>query len=557
MKKKFLSILLAGVTLTSMVLTGCGSTAANQTETAKEEAAPESGKEAASESTEAEGTESSAPDFSEHMDISIAHWDIESQFAERESDPLYQYICDKFNISIEPVNTTWDDYVQKIQMWGAAGSMPDIVSIDAVGTSTYYNWIEQGVVRPLLNIDEAKYPNLAEYFKTEDIAAMADQDGQFYAVPRRMFPTVDWSALDRVVAYRWDLAQEAGITKEPETWDEFEEMLVAIVEADPEGQNVIGITASNVKMIGGLFWLYSNPVATSDGSGSDFKWIKENGQYVPAVFSSNALASLENMRDMYKKGIIDPDLALTNVNSAYDKFVAGNCAAILMGGGFTNYANNLYEQRWKDLYPDKEFTECVKMLKPLKNANGDYAHAIFKTYWSESYFSSNVDDAKMERIMALYDFLISKEGRELVTYGFEGEDYTKNGDEYTIITENIGAKYCTKGIFSELVAYNNYECYDMSSPVIVDKKIRQEACDYIDWVLKNTTVPKYYPELTMLKTETKANFAVMDHDDLLNIMMGTDDVASMWDSLLSQYEAQGLSQMIEEVNAAAATMNLD
>lgn len=549
MKKKCLSILLTGVTLTSLVLTGCGSTATNQAETTMaNETSPEN-KDAVS--------ESAASDFAEHMDISIAHWDIESQLAERESDPLYQYICEKFNISIEPVNTTWDDYVQKIQMWGAAGSMPDIVSIDAVGTSTYYNWIEQGVVRPLLNIDEAKYPNLAEYFKTEDIAAMADQDGQFYAVPRRMFPTVDWSALDRVVAYRWDLAQEAGITKEPETWDEFEEMLAAIVDADPEGQNVIGLTASNVKMIGGLFWLYSNPVATSDGSGSDFKWIKEDGQYVPAVFSSNALASLENMRDMYKKGIIDPDLALTNVNSASDKFVAGNCAAILMGGGFTNYGNNLYEQRWKDLYPDKEFTECVKVLKPLKNANGDYAHAIFKTYWSETYFSSNVDDAKMERIMALYDFLLSKEGRDLVTYGFEGEDYTRNGDEYTIITENIGDKYCTKGILSELVAYNNSECYNMNSPVIVDKKIRQEACDYIDWVLKNTTVPKYYPELTMLKTDTKTNFTVMDHDDLLNIMMGTDDVETMWNNLLSQYEAQGLSQMIEEVNAAAATMDLD
>lgn len=549
MKKKCLSILLTGVTLTSLVLTGCGSTATNQAETTMaNETSPEN-KDAVS--------ESASSDFAEHMDISIAHWDIESQLAERESDPLYQYICEKFNISIEPVNTTWDDYVQKIQMWGAAGSMPDIVSIDAVGTSTYYNWIEQGVVRPLLNIDEAKYPNLAEYFKTEDIAAMADQDGQFYAVPRRMFPTVDWSALDRVVAYRWDLAQEAGITKEPETWDEFEEMLAAIVDADPEGQNVIGLTASNVKMIGGLFWLYSNPVATSDGSGSDFKWIKEDGQYVPAVFSSNALASLENMRDMYKKGIIDPDLALTNVNSASDKFVAGNCAAILMGGGFTNYGNNLYEQRWKDLYPDKEFTECVKVLKPLKNANGDYAHAIFKTYWSETYFSSNVDDAKMERIMALYDFLLSKEGRDLVTYGFEGEDYTRNGDEYTIITENIGDKYCTKGILSELVAYNNSECYNMNSPVIVDKKIRQEACDYIDWVLKNTTVPKYYPELTMLKTDTKTNFTVMDHDDLLNIMMGTDDVETMWNNLLSQYEAQGLSQMIEEVNAAAATMDLD
>ena len=551
MKKRLLSAVLAGVTAVSMLLTGCGATTTDQAvgTTTDQTAETTNGDEAKQ--------ESSGADFSEHMDISIAHWDIETAFAECDSDPLYQYLCDKFNISIEPVNTTWDDYVQKIQMWAASGSMPDIVSIDAVGTSTYYNWTEQGVVRPLLEIDAEKYPNLAEYFKTEDIAAMADDNGQFYAVPRRMFPSVDWSALDRVVAYRWDLAQEAGITKEPETWDEFKEMLAAIVEADPEGQNIVGVTSSTVKMIGGLFWLYSNPVATSDGSGSDFKWIKEDGKYVPAVFSSNSLASLQNMRDMYTDGLIDPDIALTNTNAAYDKFVAGNCAAILMGGGFINVSNNLYEQRWKELYPDKEFTECVKVLKPLKNANGDYAHAIFKTYWSETYFSSNVDDAKMERIMALYDYLLSEEGRELLTYGFEGEDYTKNGDEYTVITEDLRSKYCTKGIWSELVAYNTSDRYTMSNPEIPNQKLRQEACDYVDWILENTTVPKYYPELTMLKTETKANFSIMDHDDLLNIMMGTEDVEKMWNDILSQYEAKGLSKMIEEVNAAAGTMNLE
>lgn len=543
MKKRVLSVVLAGVTAASVLLSACG----NATQTSQQ---------AAETNDEGKTTENVESEYAEHMDISLAHWDIETGFAEAESDKLYQYLCDKFNISIEPINTTWDDYVQKIQMWAASGSMPDIVSIDAVGTSTYYNWTEQGVVRPLLPLDQAKYPNLAKYFETEDIAAMADENGNYYAVPRRMFPTVDWSALDRVVAYRWDLAQEAGITKEPETWDEFEEMLAAIVEKDPEEQNIVGLTSSTVKMISGLFWLYSNPVATSDGSGSDFKWIKEDGKYVPAVFSSNSLDSLKNMRDMYKNGLIDPDIALTNTASAYDKFAAGNCAAILMGGGFINISNNLYEQRWKDLYPDKEFTECVKVLKPLKNANGDYAHAIFKTYWSETYFSSNVDDAKMERIMALYDYLLSEEGRELLTYGFEGEDYTKNGDEYTIITENLGKKYPTKGILAELVAYNTSDNYKMSSPVIVNQKIRQEACDYVDWILKNTTVPKYYPELTMLKTETKVNFSVMDYDDLLNIMMGEQDVETMWNDLLAQYETKGLSKMIEEVNAAAATMNL-
>ena len=196
MKKRILSAVLAGVTAVSMLLTGCGATTTDQAvgTTTDQTAETTNGDEAKQESSET--------DFSEHMDISIAHWDIETAFAECDSDPLYQYLCDKFNISIEPVNTTWDDYVQKIQMWAASGSMPDIVSIDAVGTSTYYNWTEQGVVRPLLEIDAEKYPNLAEYFKTEDIAAMADDNGQFYAVPRRMFPSVDWSALDRVVAYR-------------------------------------------------------------------------------------------------------------------------------------------------------------------------------------------------------------------------------------------------------------------------------------------------------------------------------------------------------------------
>ncbi|MGN0306747.1 MAG: hypothetical protein ACI4DN_00895, partial [Lachnospiraceae bacterium] len=144
-----------------------------------------------------------------------------------------------------------------------------------------------------------------------------------------------------------------------------------------------------------------------------------------------------------------------------------------------------------------------------------------------------------------------------LTYGFEGEDYTKNGDEYTILTENIGSKYSTKGILAELVAYNTSDNYKMSSPVIVNQKIRQEACDYVDWLLANTTVPKYYPELTMLKTDTKVNFSVMDHDDLLNIMMGEEDVETMWNALLNQYETKGLSKMIDEVNAAAATMNLD
>ena len=505
--------------------------------------------------TETDAAEEVNP-YAEPMEISIASWDIDGYFEDAENDKLYQYLSDKFNFTVKTVNTTWDDYTQKIQTWAAAGTLPDIFTTDAIGTQSYRNWTTQGVVRPILDIDATKYPNLAEYFATEDIKALQDENGDFYCVPRRMFKSLDWSALDRTVVYRWDLAQEAGITKEPETWDEFKAMLDAIVTKDTRNQNITGLTSTTTKLIGGFFWLYSNPIATSDGSGSDYKWIKEDGQYIPAVFSKNSLESLQNMRQMYDDGLIDPDIALTNLNTAYDKFVAGNISAVLIGGGFGNIDSSIYAQRWAKLYPDLEFTDCVKVLKPMKGTNGEYNHAVFKTYWSESYFSASVDDAKMERIIAIYDYLISEEGQRLINYGFEGEDYTMDGDTITQINTDLPTRYPSKTLFSMIVAYNNDASYDMNSVVLVDEKIRQEAVNYIDWVIDNTTVPEFYPELTYVSTAAKDMFTVLDHDDLLNIMMGSDPVEDMWNDILASYEAKGLSTMIEEVNAKAAEMGL-
>lgn len=171
-------------------------------------------------------------------------------------------------------------------------------------------------------------------------------------------------------------------------------MLDAIVKSDPEGKHVTGLTTTTTKMLGGFFWLYGNPVATSDGSGSDFKWIKEDGKFIPAVFSKNALPALQNMKNMYEKGLIDPDIALVKPAESYDNFVAGKAAALLSGGGFINLNSDMYEKRWKTAYPDKDMTESVKALKPLIGPDGERSHSIFKTYWSESYFSNKIDDKR-------------------------------------------------------------------------------------------------------------------------------------------------------------------
>lgn len=488
--------------------------------------------------------------YKEPMEISIAFWDIDSEISKIDQDPIAQEILNKFNIKIKPVNTTWDDYAQKIQMWASSGQLPDIFAIDAIGTQYQRKWVEQGVVKALPDL--TKYPSLAEFFETPDIAGLS-VEGKHYTVPRRMFPSVDWSALDRVVLYRWDLAQKAGITKEPETWDEFKAMLDAIEKQDSEGKKITGLTTSQVKLIGGLFWLYGNPLATSDGSGGDFKWVSEDGELIPAVFSKNALPALQNMRDMYDKNLIDPDIALTKPDVALDKFASGKAAALLAGGGFINYDRDLYVKRWKETYPDVEITDSVKVLKPLIGPDGERNHAIFKTYWSESYFSADVSDEKMDRIMALYDYVLSPEGKDLLTYGKKDVDYKLEGDKKVMIgTTPLIEKYPSRNFFKDLVSYETSDRYDMNNPSISNEKIRKEAVEYMDWIKANTKVPEYDIRLTYMSTPTKDKFSILDHDDLLKVMLSKEPVDQVWEKIMKDYRAKGLDKMIEEVNAKAA-----
>jgi putative aldouronate transport system substrate-binding protein len=504
-----------------------------------------------------EAAQEAEDSFKDTMALSVATWDIENDIATQADDAVFQAIAKKFNVTIKPIGLTWDDYGQKIQVWASSGQLPDIFSIDAIGTQFYRNWIDQGVVKALPE-DMGKYPNLAKYLESPDIKGL-QEDGKFYCVPRKTYPSLDYNAVDRLVEYRWDLAQKAGVTKEPETWEEFKAMLKAIVQKDPEGKKIAGLTCVNVKQIGGFFWTYGNSAATSDGSGTDYKWIKEDGQFIPAVFSKAALPALQNMKDMYDQGLIDKDIALTKGDQGYDKFVSGKAAAVLHSGGYTTTTKKLYSDRWLKVNPDKSYSECIKALKPLKGPDGVVSHAVFKTYWSESYFNSKIEDAKMDRIMALYDFLVSDEGRDLLRWGIKDVDYKVEGDNYTVAGDGavtLAEKYKAMAVFKALAEWDQGYAYNMNSPAI-DKTIRKDAVDYMDWVIKNSKIPEFDIRLTYMSTPAKDKFMVLDHDDMLKVLLSKDSAEKAWTDIVNGYKAKGLDTVISEVNAKAKEMGIN
>ncbi|MGL4737077.1 MAG: extracellular solute-binding protein [Cellulosilyticaceae bacterium] len=494
------------------------------------------------------GTASGSKDNGKPMEISIAHWDVEKALGGGANDKILKTIEDKFNVKFVPMNITWDDYVQKIQLWAASGSLPDIFSIDAIGTAYYHDWIDQGIVKGLPE-DLSAYPDLKEYLAADDIEALK-VNNQLYCVPRKTYPDNYWNILDRTVMYRWDLAQKAGVTKEPETWEEFSDMVQKIIAADPEGKNIGGMTATATSLLDGLLFTYSLPAAMSDGSGSDYKWVEKDGQYIPAYFAGDGLANFQLARDLYSKGVIEKDIALTKLDQAQDKFLQGQSVAILRGGG----PETLYDyagKHWQEIYPGQNILDDVKMLKLFPGKDGKKYFSVFRTSWSESYISSNVDDTKMAKILEIYNYFVSEEGQKLINYGFEGEDYdVVDGKMVMKDLVAFDSKYTfTKGL-NNLVQWNPAvwnEAYPTSTP----EGYREMSMAKYKEAKEEGTMPEFDMRYTYLSTPLKDQFVIKPADDLLTIMMGTESVDKMYDKLLKDYETKGLSAMIKEVNDKA------
>lgn len=478
------------------------------------------------------------------MDISIAIWDIEDSLSGGESDKILQTLQKETKINIVSQNITWDDADQKIKLWAASDGLPDIFAGDFVGKSFFYDWIDQGVIRALPD-DLSDYPNLQEYLKIERAQA-AKQDGKFYMIPRQTYGDISYSVLDRSVAYRWDLAQKAGITKEPETYDEFRDMIKKIIEADPEGKKITGLTATQPALLTGFILPY--------GTILEKKWIEKDGQWMPGYFAGDMEAAFQLARDMYQEGTIEKDISLAKINTSTEKFLQGKSAAILIAGAGPASLYNTVAQDYEELYEGHKFLDDVKICKLFPCKDGKRHYFVDTEAWSESYFSSKVDDEKMERILGLYDYLYSEDGRRLVFCGIEGEDYDLKDDK-VIMREgiNLNDKYpSTRGICN--LATWNPSSWDMTFPSDIPTEYRELNVSRHQDAADNGTLQEYSDAVLFLSTPLKDKFVMNPNDDLMKIMMGSQPVDKMLDDLMAEYESKGLSDMLKEVNEAAKNL---
>ena len=214
----------------AMVAAGCGSN--------------EKKDQLTSSSTTPSATESAAKANVKPVELNISWMDIKNGFDDpgAKNDTIFNDVQKKFNITVNPVQITWNDWQDKAKVWAASGQLPDIFpnAIAVDNPSLYASWAKQGVIKALPD-DLSKYPNIAKIMKLPSVQPLK-VDGKFYMIPRMTFnDSSDWS-LARPILYRKDWAAQAGFTSEPKSFDELVAMIKAVQKQHP---GIAGIAIQN------------------------------------------------------------------------------------------------------------------------------------------------------------------------------------------------------------------------------------------------------------------------------------------------------------------------
>ncbi len=461
----------------------------------------------------------------ERMSISIGMWDIGQKLAR---DEVLSAIEDKFDIILKPVNVNYTNWTQEYQKMAASDSLPDIIVHDIIGSATYSAWLAQGIIRPLPS-KLKDYPNLEAYMDSEYIQNFKESDGGIYFVPRMTYPEESLWALDRCIVVRKDWLEELKLEL-PQNDEEFREVLKAFTNSDFDGdgeKNTIGLATENMNTLEAIY-LSVFPELSNIERG----WMQEEGRWMPVYASKRTGEALAYTKELYDSGLLDRQFPYRTIPEAFSLFTEGKSGALCC-----QYFNLV--KYWDETDPDHMSLDKIAVIKPWPAEDGNRYSFTSSLHWSELYFSSGVSDAKMDRILKLFDYLLSEEAKDLFYHDGDTEWLNQNP---------------SIEVFSTLVSWNQQEFYEKSPSAvgIYGEENLDYAIELMDWYRNNTTTVHYNNKITFLSTPSKLLLPTYQEikDDMIQTIMGKKDAKKAWEEVLEKYRSETpLEAAIKEVTA--------
>ena len=405
MVSKVTSCLLAVSMLGVFGLSGCSKTS-GQADTS----GSETSKAAATETTVSgtkqptEAAQSEGGSFTYMMHSKFVTWlnDLE----------WYTYVPEKTGVTVEFVEgpSENDDYYSDVDQRMISRTFPEAGIVKMAQANVYG---EQGAFLDLKPYIEQYAPNIQKYLdENPDYKALVtSESGAIYGLANETPTTAE------VLAYRTDHMAEAGITKLPETIDEFTDTMRVL-------KDYYGAKDDNYYPLSGRDQLLRFMPFFEASAGFE-NGVAHGNYYTSSAYGYDLTAPgfkemIEWYKTMYQEGLIDPEWVSGAISEEqWETSVLTGKSSFFMDG-YTRpawYMNNAD----KAAYPDFD----LNVLPYLKTVNGNTAKMTAKLRYDERRcMVINVTaEEKAPMIMKYLDFFFSEDGQILANWGVEGKSY--------------------------------------------------------------------------------------------------------------------------------------
>lgn len=549
MKKKARakSSLLLSILLAMTLTTGCGTgaqTAATQAATAKGETTASASAETEAAAKDASSalaylnTDAEYPIVKEPISIDLlyaAHPMNTDVTVMKVWERMETKTGIKMNLEIVPANSV----SEKVNLRMASSTLPGIFLGGCFTNTELVKYAAAGALLPLDDLIAGNAPNVRKAFEDNPAILSYCQlfDGHVYALPRdegsngqHLFP-IDAINVNKKWLYKLGMAI-------PTTYEEFDAMLNAFKEKDPNGNGQadeipLGFAAGSRPYSMGAF--ASMGVSFPSGNVTNYLMLRD-GKVVFAPVDNAYKEGLKLLQKWYGKGLIEQEAFTISPQNFNAKALTS-----IYGVIFTNIPTSfLSAQQCKEEYVT---------IAPLKAADGKQVATVRDVISYRVGAAISKDCKYPEAAIRWLDYFFTGDGYAEAIFGEPDVNWQKDAaGHYATLAPTDGTQMIQYMYQNNPRNWPGIEPKDFDADLLPDNKTLYPMLEALK---PYESSEQYWPQLTFSPEDSEtlsmyeADVQSYAKQKQAEFVMQNIDIDAEWDNYVAQYAKMGLEEMLQ------------
>jgi putative aldouronate transport system substrate-binding protein len=433
-----------------------------------------------------------------------------------EDNLVIQEIRKQSGINFQVDSVVNSDYENRLNTLIVSRKAPDIFKVKK---AKLQELVDNNVIMPLDELLKSNGPRLLEN-RGELLKGPAYIGGKTYGIPDMWFT-------GNALAIRKDWLDKLGLAV-PTTLDEFETMLKAFVNNDPDGNGLKDTIGLGTAIEVGQTW---EQVFAAHGVPQG-RYVELDGKLTPWMLAPGYLDAVKFLNKLYQEGLMDPEFATVPTLQSFEKLWNGKVGAY-------NFNADGTTQNWLTRYVENPKPEFVYTFLKGPNGKGGHVNPVMED--SGSYTVINKSAKNPEAAMKLLDYLVSKEGDRLTWAGVENVHHKWNNGKFEWIPP-----------FDDAVKLRDAGGYMYS--VLINRGsqgLREELYNDItkkgrQLVLDNTIKDAYIFGLPKVKKDRGAILDDMEMEFRTIAITSNGNLDALYDNFKTKFLSEGGKDLIEQ-----------